>query len=161
MDMNYKIYTTVYLIIIKAINNRGLTHGKRWHAFLFCKILIYLYKVLKGKKERDEYYIQPMTADFPIQVVLLELRQKGYIRGSEFRCTFGGKRLKIMLILSDENKITIKKFNVNVNEYTSFDDALEEIEDKMLYYGFDADDEMNSDGYELQDLYDDVYYNNR
>ena len=31
----------------------------------------------------------------------------------------------------------------------------------MLYYGFDADDEMNSDGYELQDLYDDVYYNNR
>ena len=52
-----------------------------------------------------------------------------------------------MLILSDENKITIKKFNVNVNEYTSFDDALEEIEDKMLY--------------ELQDLYDDVYYNNR
>ena len=66
-----------------------------------------------------------------------------------------------MLILSDENKITIKQFNVNVNEYTSFDDALEEIEDKMLYYGFDADDEMNSDGYELQDLYDDVYYNNR
>ena len=66
-----------------------------------------------------------------------------------------------MLILSDENKITIKKFNVNVNEYTSFDDALEEIEDKMLYYGFDAYDEMNSDGYELQDLYDDVYYNNR
>ena len=66
-----------------------------------------------------------------------------------------------MLILSDENKITIKKFNVNVNEYTSFDDALEEIEDKMLYYGFDADDAMNSDGYELQDLYDDVYYNNR
>ena len=60
-----------------------------------------------------------------------------------------------MLILSDQDRTTIKKFNVNVNEYTSFDDALEEIEDKMLYYGFDAD------GYELQDLYDDVYYNNR
>lgn len=65
-----------------------------------------------------------------------------------------------MLILSDQDRTTIKKFNVNVNEYTSFDDALEEIEDKMLYYGFDADDEMNSDGYELQDLYDSVFDNN-
>lgn len=65
-----------------------------------------------------------------------------------------------MLTLSDQDRTTIKKFNVNVNEYTSFDDALEEIEDKMLYYGFDADDEMNSDGYELQDLYDSVFDNN-
>ncbi len=48
---------------------------------LFCKILIYLYKVLKGKQERDEYYIQPMTNDFPIsetylQTVLIELQEK-------------------------------------------------------------------------------------
>ena len=46
---------------------------------LFCKTLIYLYKVLKGKQERDEYYIQPMTNDFPIsetylQTVLIELQ---------------------------------------------------------------------------------------
>ena len=46
---------------------------------LFCKILIYLYKVLKGKQERDEYYIQPFTKDFPIsedylQTVLIELQ---------------------------------------------------------------------------------------
>ena len=52
---------------------------------LFCKVLIYLYKVLKGKQERDEYYIQPMTNDFPIseiylQTVLIELQEKGYIR---------------------------------------------------------------------------------
>ena len=48
---------------------------------LFCKILIYLYKVLKGKQERDKYYIQPMTNDFPIsetylQTVLVELQEK-------------------------------------------------------------------------------------
>jgi hypothetical protein len=46
---------------------------------LFCKVLIYLYKVLKGKQERDEYYIQPFTKDFPIsedylQTVLIELQ---------------------------------------------------------------------------------------
>lgn len=39
---------------------------------LFCKILIYLYKVLKGKQERDEYYIQPFTKDFPISEDYLE-----------------------------------------------------------------------------------------
>ena len=66
-----------------------------------------------------------------------------------------------MLILSDQDRTTIKKFNVNVNEDTPVREALYEINDKMMYYGFDADDEMNSDGYELQDLYDDVYYNNR
>ncbi|GAB6160243.1 hypothetical protein [Howardella ureilytica] len=33
---------------------------------LFCKILVYLYKVLKGKQEQDKYYIQPFTKDFPI-----------------------------------------------------------------------------------------------
>lgn len=46
---------------------------------LFCKVLIYLYKVLKSKQERDEYYIQPFTKDFPIsedylQTVLIELQ---------------------------------------------------------------------------------------
>ena len=46
---------------------------------LFCNVLIYLYKVLKGKQERDEYYIQPFTKDFPIsedylQTVLIELQ---------------------------------------------------------------------------------------
>ena len=39
---------------------------------IFCKILIYLYKVLKGKQERDEYYIQPFTKDFPISEDYLE-----------------------------------------------------------------------------------------
>ena len=39
---------------------------------LFCKILIYLYKVLKGKQEQDEYYIQPFTKDFPISEDYLE-----------------------------------------------------------------------------------------
>ena len=39
---------------------------------LFCKILIYLYKVLKGKQERDECYIQPFTKDFPISEDYLE-----------------------------------------------------------------------------------------
>ena len=33
---------------------------------LFCKILVHLYKVLKGKQEQDKYYIQPFTKDFPI-----------------------------------------------------------------------------------------------
>ena len=46
---------------------------------LFCKVLIYLYKVLKSKQERDQYYIQPFTKDFPIsedylQTVLIELQ---------------------------------------------------------------------------------------
>ena len=50
---------------------------------LFCKTLIYLYKVLKCKQERDEYYIQPLTKDFPIsedylQTVLIELQEKCY-----------------------------------------------------------------------------------
>ena len=81
---------------------------------LFCKILIYLYKVLKGKKERDEYYIQPMTADFPIdehylQVVLLELRQKGYIRGSEFRCTFGGNIVYDNIEITYDGVIFLRK----------------------------------------------------
>lgn len=62
---------------------------------LFCKILIYLYKVLKGKKERDEYYIQPFTKDFPIsedylQTVLIELQEKGYIRNLDYKVAFGG-----------------------------------------------------------------------
>jgi hypothetical protein len=62
---------------------------------LFCKILIYLYKVLKGKQERDEYYIQPMTKDFPIsetylQAVLIELQEKGYIRNLRYKTAFGG-----------------------------------------------------------------------
>ena len=65
-----------------------------------------------------------------------------------------------MLILSDQDRTTIKKFNVNVNEDTPVREALYEISDKMMYYGFDADDEMNSDGYELQDLYDSVFDNN-
>ena len=39
---------------------------------LFCKILIYLYKVLKGKQEQDEYYIQPFTKDFSISEDYLE-----------------------------------------------------------------------------------------
>ena len=62
---------------------------------LFCKIIIYLYKVLKGKQERDEYYIQPMTNDFPIsetylQTVLIELQEKGYIRNLHYKTAFGG-----------------------------------------------------------------------
>lgn len=65
-----------------------------------------------------------------------------------------------MLILSNQDRTTIKKFNVNVNEDTPVREALYEINDKMMYYGFDADDEMNSDGYELQDLYDSVFDNN-
>ena len=65
-----------------------------------------------------------------------------------------------MLILSYQDRTTIKKFNVNVNEDTPVREALYEINDKMMYYGFDADDEMNSDGYELQDLYDIVFDNN-
>ena len=44
--------------------------------------------------------------------------------------------------------------------HISVREALYEINDKMMYYGFDADDEMNSDGYELQDLYDSVFDNN-
>ena len=52
---------------------------------LFCKILIYLYKVLKGNQKKDIYYIQPRTYDFPIskeylQTILIELYEKGYIR---------------------------------------------------------------------------------
>ena len=52
---------------------------------LFCKILIYLYKVLKGNQKKDIYYIQPRTYDFPIsreylQTTLIELYEKGYIR---------------------------------------------------------------------------------
>ena len=61
---------------------------------LFCKIIIYLYKVLKGKQERDEYYIQPFTKDFPIsedylQTVLIELQEKGYIRNLDYKVAFG------------------------------------------------------------------------
>ena len=52
---------------------------------LFCKILVYLYKVLKGTQKKDIYYIQPRTYDFPIskeylQTILIELYEKGYIR---------------------------------------------------------------------------------
>ena len=52
---------------------------------LFCKILVYLYKVLKKKQKKDIYYIQPRTYDFPIskeylQTILIELYEKGYIR---------------------------------------------------------------------------------
>ena len=62
---------------------------------LFCKVLIYLYKVLKGKQERDEYYIQPMTNNFPIsetylQTVLVELQGKGCIRNLHYKTAFGG-----------------------------------------------------------------------
>ena len=61
---------------------------------LFCKLLIYLYKVLKGKQERDKYYIQPMTNDFPIsetylQPVLVELQGKGCIRNLHYKTAFG------------------------------------------------------------------------
>ena len=39
---------------------------------LFCKILVHLYKVLKGKQEQDKYYIHPLTKDFPISEDYLE-----------------------------------------------------------------------------------------
>ena len=61
---------------------------------LFCKILVHLYKVLKGKQEQDKYYIQPFTKDFPIsedylQTVLIELQEKGYIRNLDYKVAFG------------------------------------------------------------------------
>ena len=72
---------------------------------LFCKVLIYLYKVLKGKQERDKYYIQPMTNDFPIsetylQTVLVELQGKGCIRNLHYKTAFGGDVVYLIITTS-------------------------------------------------------------
>lgn len=61
---------------------------------LFCKILIYLYKVLKDNQKKDIYYIQPRTYDFPIsreylQTILIELYEKGYIRNLIYQKAYG------------------------------------------------------------------------
>ncbi|MCH3961453.1 MAG: hypothetical protein LKF53_02040 [Solobacterium sp.] len=40
--------------------------GKDDYDVIVCKILTYLYAVLKNCRKRNDDYLQPMTKDFPI-----------------------------------------------------------------------------------------------
>ena len=72
---------------------------------LVCKILVFLYKKLKGKTNiLTENYIQPLTSDFPVNedyfnYVIEHLVKDEYVEKVKIVDAWGGK--KIILNISD------------------------------------------------------------
>lgn len=75
---------------------------------LVCKILVYLYKRLKGKtKIKPEEYLLPLTKDFPIHeeyflYVLEKMQEQGYIEKVVFIKVWGED-----IIMADSSRIRI------------------------------------------------------
>lgn len=79
---------------------------------IVCKVLIYFYRKLKGKisDEDLQYYLNPLTPQFPIQqdylyAVLLDLLEERYIADAN---VIRGWGKEVVLITTDNARITLK-----------------------------------------------------
>ena len=62
------------------------------------------------------------------------------------------------MIITQEQKNILMKYDVVV--YDDVNDTLMELDDKITEIGFNKDYTLNKIGFELQKLYDDLYYQN-
>lgn len=60
------------------------------------------------------------------------------------------------MIISNELKEKLKKFNINVNKFKSYDDLLIYIDEELLKY-MNKDYDLNVKGVILQKIYDEIY----
>lgn len=68
-----------------------------------------------------------------------------------------------MLNITDEQKTLLLEHITNAQEYIdegNIDQLLEELDDRITEIGFDSNYELNSEGLELQKLYDEIYEQN-
>lgn len=68
-----------------------------------------------------------------------------------------------MLNITDEQRALLFEHITNAQEYIDegdIDQLLEELDDRITEIGFDSNYELNSEGLELQKLYDEIYEQN-
>ena len=84
--------------------------GKDDYYVIVAKILIFLYKKLKGKAETTiGEYIVPMTKDFPIdedylQYVIVKLFERGYVENVLITRAWGGEVISVDVSLERPSK---------------------------------------------------------
>lgn len=100
---------------------------------IVAKILVYLYKKLKGYKV-DKDYITPMTKDFPIEgdylnEVIAMMCENGYVKGTIIRA-WGGD---VIMVATDNLKITEKGIDY-LRENSTMKKIVETLEEAKKIY---------------------------
>lgn len=62
---------------------------------IVCKVLVYLYAILKGKIKKDPFFLFALTKDFPVTeeyfgYVIENMQEEGYIKGARIKKAWGG-----------------------------------------------------------------------
>lgn len=65
-----------------------------------------------------------------------------------------------MLNMSEESKVFLEKHLPSALEAEHVNDALDPLYDLIDMKGFDVNEEYNDFGWEAQQVYDDLYFNN-
>ena len=65
-----------------------------------------------------------------------------------------------MIKISEEQKMILKKYNIDPDVYDKLDDLLFEIDDEMTIH-VDKNDEPLKEFKELEKVYDEIYTNNK